>query len=73
MNRIPLAQSAIADIESCHCCDSVQLHIGPFTLRLKPAALRELRNTLGRATESLRMLQTRPSPAFPADKTPSQH
>lgn len=74
MNRVPLAQSPVADVEWCHCCESVQLHIGSFTLRLKPTALRELRNTLGRATESLSLLQEKGHPALPpASRPPSRH
>ena len=74
MNRVPLAQIPIADVEWCHCCDSVQLHIGAFTLRLKPAALRELRNTLGCATESLSLLQEKTHPALsPSGAPPSRH
>jgi hypothetical protein len=43
-----LAESPVAAVDRCS-CGTLQLHIGPLTLRLAPCALGELRTTLDRA------------------------
>jgi hypothetical protein len=43
-----LAESAVAAIDLCS-CGTLQLHIGPLTLRLAPCALSELRATVDKA------------------------
>jgi hypothetical protein len=43
-----LAESAVAAVDLCS-CGTLQLHLGPLTLRLAPCALTELRTTVDRA------------------------
>ena len=43
-----LAESGVAAVDSCS-CGTLQLHIGPLTLRLAPRALSELRATVDKA------------------------
>lgn len=48
-----LSSGLVAEIEHCAACGLVHLHIGALTLRLQPAALHDLRNTLDRAVAAL--------------------
>lgn len=48
-----IARGLVAEIEHCADCEIMHLHIGAFTLRLKPAVLHDLRDTLSRALEKL--------------------
>lgn len=48
-----LAAGLIAEIEHCASCGLIHLHIGALTLRLQPAALQDLRDTLSRAVAAL--------------------
>lgn len=43
-----LAESGVAAVDLCS-CGTLQLHIGPLTLRLAPCALSELRATVDKA------------------------
>jgi len=43
-----LAESGVAAVDLCS-CGTLQLHIGPLTLRLAPCALSELRSTVDKA------------------------
>lgn len=52
-HRRILAQGLVAEIEYCADCELLHLHIGAFTLRLKPAVLHDLRDTLNRAIAML--------------------
>lgn len=51
--RHTLSSGLVAEIEHCAGCGLVHLHIGALTLRLQPAALHDLRNTLDRAVAAL--------------------
>jgi len=44
-----LSRGLVAEVEHCAECEIMHLHIGAFTLRLKPAVLNDLRDTLSRA------------------------
>lgn len=46
-----IARGLAAEVE--HCADCGVLHLGALSLRLKPAALNDLRDTLSRALENL--------------------
>jgi len=48
-----LSNGLVADIEHCEGCGLVHLNIGALTLRLQPAALHDLRDTLNRAVAAL--------------------
>lgn len=48
-----LSSGLVAEVEHCAGCDIMHLHIGAFTLRMKPAALHDLRDTLSRALATL--------------------
>lgn len=48
-----LSSGLVAEIEHCAACGLVHLHIGALTLRLQPAALHDLRDTLDRAVAAL--------------------
>lgn len=48
-----LSSGLVAEIEHCVGCDIMHLHIGAFTLRMKPTALHDLRDTLSRALATL--------------------
>jgi hypothetical protein len=48
-----LSSGFVAEIEHCTGCGLVHLHIGALTLRLQPAALHDLRDTLDRAVAAL--------------------
>jgi hypothetical protein len=61
-HRKIIARGLVAEIEHCEDCEILHLHLGAFTLRLKPAVLCELRDTLSRALENL-----------PACETPDVH
>jgi hypothetical protein len=52
-HRKIIARGLSAEVEHCAACDIIQLHIGAFTLRLKPAVLHDLHDTLVRALEKL--------------------
>lgn len=52
-NRRILSSGLVAEIEHCAGCEVMHLHIGAFTLRMKPAAMHDLRDTLSRALETL--------------------
>jgi len=52
-HRKIIARGLVAEIEHCADCEIMHLHIGAFTLRLKPAVLHDLRDTLSRALENL--------------------
>lgn len=52
-NRRILASGLVAEVEHCADCEIMHLHIGAFTLRMKPAALHDLRDTLSRALATL--------------------
>lgn len=58
----PLSSGLVAEIEHCAACGLVHLHIGALTLRLQPAALHDLRNTLDRAVAVLSQHPTAPHP-----------
>ena len=59
MNHSPirktLAGGLVAEVEHCAACEIMHLHIGAFTLRLKPSALHDLRDTISRALAALPM------------------
>jgi len=68
MSKLPLAQGLVAELDWCPGCDIVHLHVGAITLRLQPAVLHDLRDTLSRAVSALdnqRVSQERP-PVIPA-------
>lgn len=48
-----LSSGLAAEVEHCPECEILHLHIGAFTLRLKPAVLLDLRDTLSRALSAL--------------------
>ena len=52
-NHRTLASGLITDIEHCEGCGLVHLNIGALTLRLRLAALHDLRDTLNRAVAAL--------------------
>lgn len=52
-NRRILSSGLIAEVEHCAGCEVMHLHIGAFTLRMKAAALHDLRDTLSRALAAL--------------------
>jgi hypothetical protein len=52
-NRRILSSGLVAEIEHCAGCEVMHLHIGAFTLRMKPAAMHDLRDTLSRALATL--------------------
>ncbi|MBX3665815.1 MAG: hypothetical protein KF834_09015 [Burkholderiales bacterium] len=52
-HRKIIARGPVAEVEHCADCEIIHLHLGAFTLRLKPAVLHELRDTLSRALENL--------------------
>jgi hypothetical protein len=52
-NRRILSSGLVAEVEHCAGCEVMHLHIGAFTLRMKPAALHDLRDTLSRALATL--------------------
>ncbi len=56
-HRKIIARGLVAEVEHCADCEIVHLHLGAFTLRLKPAVLHELRDTLSRALENLPVSQ----------------
>lgn len=51
--RSILSSGLVAEVEHCAGCEIMHLHIGAFTLRMKPAALHDLRDTLSRALAAL--------------------
>ncbi len=61
-HRKLLARGLVAEIEHCADCEIMHLHLGAFTLRLKPAVLHDLRDTLSRALANL-----------PSGETPDIH
>lgn len=48
-----LSSGLIAEVEHCADCEIMHLHIGAFTLRMKAAAMHDLRDTLSRALATL--------------------
>ncbi|MBX3662053.1 MAG: hypothetical protein KF804_06375 [Burkholderiales bacterium] len=52
-NRRLIARGLVAEVEYCSDCEVLHLHLGAFSLRLKPAVLHDLRDTLSRALENL--------------------
>lgn len=48
-----LSSGLVAEIEHCAGCEVMHLHIGAFSLRMKPAAMHDLCDTLKRALASL--------------------
>lgn len=52
-NRRILSSGLVAEVEHCTGCEVMHLHIGAFTLRMKAAALHDLRDTLSRALATL--------------------
>jgi len=52
-NRRIIAHGSLAQVEHCADCDIVHLHLGALTLRLKPAVLQDLRDTLSQALENM--------------------
>lgn len=52
-NRRILSSGLVAEVEHCAGCEVMHLHIGAFTLRMKPVALHDLRDTLSRALATL--------------------
>lgn len=48
-----VAQGLIAEVEHCPDCEIMHLHLGAFSLRMKPTALHDLRDTLSRALSAL--------------------
>lgn len=48
-----IASGLVAEVEHCAACDILHLHLGAFTLRIRPAALHDLRDTLNRALDAL--------------------
>lgn len=48
-----LSGGLVAEVEHCAACEIMHLHIGAFTLRLKPSALHDLRDTISRALAAL--------------------
>ena len=61
-HRKIVARGLVAEVEHCAYCGITQLHLGAFTLRLKPAVLHDLRDTLSRALENLQHAETRDTP-----------
>jgi len=65
--RTRLAESAVAAVDICG-CGMMQLHLGPFTVRMAPDAVSELLATLGRAVaaQAGRVAQSQtPDMAYP--------
>jgi hypothetical protein len=52
-HRRIVARGLVAEVEHCADCELMHLHIGAFTLRLKPSVLHDLRDTLNRAIAML--------------------
>lgn len=52
-HRRLIARGLVAEVEHCADCEILHLHLGAFSLRLKPAVLRDLRDTLSRALDLL--------------------
>lgn len=52
-NRKILSSGLVAEVEHCAGCEIMHLHIGAFTLRMKAAAMHDLRDTLSRALAAL--------------------
>lgn len=48
-----LSSGLVAEVEHCAGCEVMHLHIGAFTLRMKPAAMHDLCDTLKRALAAL--------------------
>ena len=48
-----IARGLAAEVEHCADCGVLHLHLGALSLRLKPAVLNDLRDTLSRALENL--------------------
>lgn len=58
-----LAQAGPFGVDHCAACDSLQVHVGPLTLRLDPLAVRELESVLTEALAELdREPEVSPSP-----------
>lgn len=53
MSKQSLARGLVAELDWCPSCDIVHLHVGAVTLRLQPAVLHDLRDTLNRAVSAL--------------------
>ncbi len=52
-SRKMLAAGLVAEVELCACCEIVHVHVGALTLRVKPAVLHDLRDTLSRALAAM--------------------
>lgn len=55
-----LAHAGPFGVDYCSACNSLQVHVGPLTLRLDPLAVRELQSVL---TEALTELDREPEAA----------
>lgn len=64
-NHRTLSSGLVAEVAHCVGCGLIHLNIGALTLRLQPAALHDLRDTLDRAVAAP------PSLHEPLQKTPS--
>lgn len=49
-----LARCGPAVVRQCSCCAAVTVELGPFSVRLEPAALRQLHTALVRALVTMR-------------------
>lgn len=61
-HRKIIARGLVAWIEHGSDCEIMHPHVCAFTLRLKPAVLHDLRDTLSRALENLPPAETRDAP-----------
>lgn len=68
-SRTILSSGLVAEVEHCATCEIIHLHLGAFTLRLKPAVLLDLRDTLDRALAAM-PLQDNGQPAHYNPRAP---
>lgn len=68
-----LSSGLVAEVEHCAACAIVHLHVGAITLRLKPAVLHDLRDTLSRALAALQAEVPGPQHGQARPPAPGRH
>lgn len=70
-NYKTLASSGPFQVQSCRCCGGISIHLGAFTVRLDPASMTALHQTLARAVAELGSVDASLSPPLegPAGST----
>ena len=72
INRHLLAQGLVAQVEYCENCDVFHLNVDSLTVRFRPTALRDLRDTLSVALANLEHLLRARKPSAPEPRRPRQ-